>query len=253
MKNTNPAFHYLSWPVQNVVAFTTTLHHPEQLQHSSAYKHFNLGLHVGDDQSCVERNRELLLDYLPFNTAIQWLDQIHGNNVESVENVDNVLTADASITHQKNVALAVMTADCLPIIISSANGKEIAAIHGGWKPLAKNIIERTLLKMHTPVNELYVWLGPCIGSESFEVGEDVYLEFVNSHSTFEKAFILIEGHLLEKKYLANLHLIATIQLELLGIKHIYSLPHCTFSMKEDYYSYRRQNITGRMATIICRL
>lgn len=253
MKNTSPAFHYLSWPVQNVVAFTTTICHPKQLQRLGAYGHFNLGLHVGDNKAVVDMNRALLLDYLPPDTGIQWLEQIHGNNVEYVDNVNDVLIADASITSQKKLALAIITADCLPIVFSSIDGDEIATIHGGWKPLYKNVIEHTISKMQTPVDELYVWLGPCIGAEKFEVGEDVYTDFLSCHHCFIKAFTLIENTTLEKKYLADLHLIATIQLNLLGIENIYSLPHCTFSMEEDYYSYRRQNVTGRMATIICRL
>ena len=163
MKNTSSAFHYLSWPVQNVVAFTTTIHHPKKFKRLGAYGDFNLGFHVGDNSANVEMNRNLLLDYLPSHTAIQWLDQVHGNTVERVDNVRDVFIADASITDQKNVALAIMTADCLPIVISSITGKEIATIHGGWKSLNKNIIEGTVSKMTTPLEELCVWLGPCIG------------------------------------------------------------------------------------------
>lgn len=252
MNHTNSAFHYLSWPVQNVLAFTTTVHHPEQLKTSTCYGNFNLGLHVGDDESVVQSNRDLLFEYLPKNTAIQWLDQVHGNNIEVIQSCSDILIADASITQQKNIALAVMTADCLPIIISTLDGSEVAAIHGGWKPLSKKIIEYTISKMETPVKDLHIWLGPCIGPEKFEVGEDVYQEFVTIDNSFNKAFVAVKSSKNENKYMANLHLIAQIQLEKLGARYIYSLPHCTFSQPNDYYSYRRNKQTGRMTTIICR-
>jgi len=242
----------LSWPVQNVVAFTTTVLHPEQFKQSSCYGNFNLGLHVGDNENVVQSNRNLLLEYLPENTSIQWLEQVHGNNVEVIQTSSDTLVADASITQQKHMALAIMTADCLPIIISSLDGSEVAAIHGGWKPLSKKIIENTISKMKTPIQDLHIWLGPCIGPENFEVGEEVYQEFVSTDSDFKKAFVAVKSSKNENKYMANLHLIAQIQLEKLGAIYIYSLAHCTFSQPNDYYSYRRNKQTGRMATIICR-
>ncbi|XPF96064.1 peptidoglycan editing factor PgeF [Colwellia sp. RE-S-Sl-9] len=252
MNRTNSFFNHVIWPVQNVVAFTTTIHHPNQLEYLSAYGNFNLGLHVGDEENIVLSHRRLLLDYLPANTSIQWLDQVHGNNVEVIKQESEPHIADASTTQQRHIALAIMTADCLPIIISSLDGSDIAAIHGGWKPLSKNIIQHTIQKMKTPANELYVWLGPCIGPEKFEVGEDVYGIFMDQHNEFSRAFTSVDPQEHKNKYLANLQLIAEIQLKHLGVNHIYSLPHCTFSMKDNYYSYRRDNKTGRMATIICR-
>lgn len=242
----------MSWPVQNVVAFTTTLHHPKQLKFPSCYGNFNLGLHVGDNEEVVQHNRNVLLDYLPENTTMQWLDQVHGNNAEVIKSYSDNIIADASTTEQSHIALAIMTADCLPIIISSLDGKEIAAIHGGWKPLSKNIIEQTLLKMKTHNQDLHVWLGPCIGPEKFEVGEDVYKKFLSIGNDFCKAFVAFKSPEGKNKYFANLHLIAQIQLVKLGVQHIYSLPHCTFTQTNDYYSYRRNSKTGRMATIICR-
>lgn len=242
----------MSWPVQNVVAFTTTIHHPSHKEQPLPYGNFNLGLHVGDNEENVQSNRELLLEYLPVNTSIQWLDQVHGSHVEVIEECSSVITADALTTDKKNIALAIMTADCLPIIISSLDGSEVAAIHGGWKPLSKNIIEHTISKMKTPVKDLHVWLGPCIGPDKFEVGAEVVKQFVTEDHKFTKAFIAFNLSTNESKYLGDLHLIAKIQLKKLGVQHIHSLPHCTFSNINDYYSYRRSYKTGRMATIICR-
>jgi YfiH family protein len=235
------------------VAFTTSIEHPNYKQSFSSYGGFNLGLHVGDDEKKVKSNRKLLLEYLPENTSIQWLNQVHGNHVEVIKECSDSITADASNTRQKKIALAIMTADCLPILISSLDGTEVAAIHAGWKPLSKNIIEHTIFKMKTSIQDLHIWLGPCIGPDKFEVGEDVYKQFTLMDKCFDKAFIAFTFSEYENKYLANLHLIAQIQLEKLGAQYIYSLPHCTFSQTNNYYSYRRSHKTGRMASIICRI
>ena len=219
-------------------------------ENHSAYKNFNLGLHVGDCAKQVEHNRQYLQESLPQDTRIQWLEQVHGNTVVGISGVTkNTIFADAMITREKNIALAIMTADCLPILLISNQGDEIAAIHGGWRPLAANIITNTLNKMHTAADEIYAWLGPCIGKEAFEVGSEVQKVFVEQENLFSQAFIKQEND----KYLANLHKIATIQLNGLGIKQISTLPECTYSKPEKYYSYRKNATTGRMATVITLL
>ncbi|MBA6232380.1 MULTISPECIES: peptidoglycan editing factor PgeF [unclassified Colwellia] len=254
----------VEWPVQNVLAFTTTRLVPQQKtlsfnhSHSSAYDQFNLGKHVGDDLEHVNKNRASLLAYLPSNTKIQWLEQVHGNKVVTVESHSiTPLVADAAITRQKNIALAVMTADCLPILLTSIDGNEIAAIHGGWKPLAKNIIAHTLDNMKTANENVIAWLGPCIGQSVFEVGEEVKIVFERQSEKFSLAFVPAEQSVLPKtegnnKYLANLAMIAKIQLNALGINKVYHLNHCTYSDEQQYFSYRRDSITGRMVSIICR-
>jgi YfiH family protein len=263
-KHTKEALHYIDWPVPNVLAFTTTRYYPQKKLTSTVkppftlYDQFNLGDHVGDDPQQVSNNRKLLLDYLPKNTTIQWLEQVHGNNVVIVENHSAIpYIADAAITQNKNITLAVMTADCLPILLTSQDGQEIAAIHGGWKPLAKDIILKTIEAMKSPTQEIVAWLGPCIGETAFVVGTEVKTAFTEKSSTFEQAFTAyttpeIKGAVAEKKYTANLALIAKIQLNVLGINNISHLEHCTYHQNE-YYSYRRENKTGRMATLISRL
>jgi hypothetical protein len=180
---------------------------------------------------------------------IQWLEQVHGNEVVVVSTVNQqAIVADASITREKNIALAVMTADCLPILLSATNGKEVAAIHGGWRSLSANIIEKTLEKMQTKPQDIKAWLGPCIGQGAFEVGAEVKLCFTEQDKNFAQAFI-------EKangKFLCNLHNIAKLKLTALGIEAIASLPECTYENSTKYYSYRKSQTTGRMATIICR-
>ena len=259
LKNINPAFKTIEWPVKNVQAFSTTIYSPvsnqatsnqyTQQQNITTFGDFNLGDHVGDDQYVVNSNRKSLLNFLPNNTDIQWLEQVHGNKVISINQYHKTLTGDALVTSEKKLALSIMTADCLPIILSTIEGKKIAAIHGGWKPLSKNIIDHTVKKMNITPKDLYIWLGPCIGNKVFEVGVDVYNIFNALPLDYTPAFKKISP----TKYLADLHLIARIQLHHLGITRIYAMPECTYTMKNTYYSYRRQNMTGRMATIICRL
>jgi YfiH family protein len=211
------------------------------------YENFNLGLHVGDCANKVKHNRQCLQNLLPVKTRIQWIEQVHGNTVAEIFKVTKeTIIADAMVTREKNIALAIMTADCLPILLISKKGDEIAAIHGGWRSLIGKIIANTIKKMHTAPDDIYAWLGPCIGKEAFEVGSEVEKVFVEQKSAFSQAFIKQENG----KFLASLHKIATLQLNDLDIKHISTLSECTYSQSEKYYSYRKNAITGRMATVI---
>ena len=259
----NP-IHNVEWPVPNVLAFTTTRNNPTSSNQTrlsasnAAFNHFNLGLHVGDDPQQVLTHRHDLLSQLPENTQIQWLEQIHGAKVLSIESHSKqALIADAIITRKKNIALAIMAADCLPILLTAKDGSEIAAIHGGWKPLSKNIIANTINKMTTRNEDICVWLGPCISKLAFEVGEEVKTAFVNQSKSFAAAFTLSlptsdqQYKKSQTKYLADLPLIAKIQLNDLGIENVHHLEHCTYTDESQYFSYRRENITGRMASIIC--
>jgi YfiH family protein len=217
---------------------------------SSPYQAFNLGLHVGDCPEQVNENRRYLQSLLPINAQIQWLNQVHGNEVVELSTISSEpITADAVITREKNICLAIMTADCLPILLASKSGDEVAAIHGGWRPLSANIIQNTMAKMKTPVKDLYAWLGPCISKSVFEVGSEVKAQFVEQCESFKSAFIATS----EGKYLADLHKIAEIQLNVSGIKQISALAECTYSNTDKYYSYRKNAVTGRMATLICPL
>ncbi|WP_440876646.1 peptidoglycan editing factor PgeF [Thalassotalea sp. PLHSN55] len=245
---TTKAFNYVNWPIDNVLAFITTRQHPLGLSGSSApFSHFNLGTHVNERPEDTQANRQTLSQFLPQTSQIQWLNQVHGSDVAYVEHAQaKALTADAAITNKKNISLAVMTADCLPILLAAENGSEVAAIHGGWRPLAAGIIGNTLEKMVSDVKQIRAWLGPCIGKTAFEVGQEVKDMFVEQNSAFAEAFVPhVPG-----KYFADLHFIARIQLQQLGVKTISALSDCTYLDDEQYYSYRRENVTGRMATVI---
>jgi len=249
--------------VNNALAFTTTRLRPiSAVTHSSdnsPYNYFNLGGHVGDCADNVQKNRNTLAEILPNKTKIQWLEQVHGNRVVIInEQVEELIQADAMITQSRYIALAIMTADCLPILLANHDGIEVAAIHGGWRSLAANILSNTLATMESHGDELHAWLGPCIGPKKFEVGKDVKTAFIQKNELFSQAFTKKNIETIhhqpdsETKFLADLQLIAQLQLQLLGIKNITCLPECTFTQKDKYYSFRREQITGRMATIICR-
>jgi YfiH family protein len=275
---TNSAFELVKWPVNlsssldnKVLALQTSRLPPDLSQNSSSspllteqvtstFGGFNLGLHVGDDAERVTHNRNVLNHFISQQLLdqaeklinevdIQWLEQVHGNEVVTVINVnEQAIVADASITRQKNIALAIMTADCLPILLSHRMGTEIAAIHGGWRPLAGNIVAKTIAKMHSSPSDIVAWLGPCIGKDSFEVGEEVKQSFTQLDEEFNDAFVMQDNG----KYLADLQKIARRQLVSLGVNAIASLTKCTYQETETYYSYRKQQITGRMASVICR-
>ncbi len=233
-------------------------------QVSSVFGDFNLGMHVGDNTERVTHNRKVLNSFIShqlFNKTvtsnsgftdevkIQWLEQVHGNEVVTVTSVDEqAMVADASITRQKNIVLAIMTADCLPILLSHKTGREVAAIHGGWRPLAANIIAKTIAKMDSQPSNIVAWLGPCIGKDAFEVGSEVKLAFTHLDVAFKNAFVKQANG----KYLADLHQIARLQLVSLGVTVIASLEECTYQETGKYYSYRKKQITGRMASLICR-
>jgi len=260
-KITNSAIEFVQWPVNSpivkknmgdkILAIQTTRVSPNDFfsDKTSPYQGFNLGLHVGDCAQQVKINRNYLQELLPENTKIQWLEQVHGSEVADISQISKQpVTADAAVTSEQRLCLAIMTADCLPILLVSKSGDEIAAIHGGWRPLAANIISNTLDKMKTPAADIYAWLGPCISKNAFEVGSEVKTKFVREHNCFDSAFTAEANG----KYLADLHKIAKLQLERLGIDQISTLPECTYS-NHKYYSYRKNSITGRMATLICIL
>ncbi|XQW86018.1 peptidoglycan editing factor PgeF [Thalassotalea piscium] len=213
----------------------------------STFDHFNLGLHVSDSASSVLANRENLKNTFPQNTQIQWLEQVHSNNVLITETlITPYPAADAIITHTPNLALAVMTADCLPILLTSISGKEVAAIHCGWRSTVNNIISHTINKMTSMPEDIIAWLGPCISQEYFEVGEEVKAAFTKED--FKLAAFFIENS--NKKYQADLSGIAKFLLQKVGVKTIIQSTECTYANEDKYYSYRRDGVTGRMASVI---
>lgn len=176
-----------------------------------------------------------------------WLKQTHSTRVVQALPEKDEPEADASYTTETNRICVVLTADCLPILICNTEGTQVAAIHAGWRGLAGGIIENTINVFNEPGPNLLVWLGPAIGPQQFEVGIDVYDTFTQKHAESAAAFL---PHT-EGKWLANLYELAKIRLKLLNVEQIYGGNFCTFSQKELFFSYRRdQGKTGRMASLI---
>ncbi|CAM3046836.1 peptidoglycan editing factor PgeF [Pseudoalteromonas distincta] len=213
------------------------------------FKSFNLGYHVGDNKSDVAKNRSLLTELLP-KPAV-WLNQVHSSDVVIVDehfDFDELHNADALYTRLLNQPLAIMTADCLPILLVSDDEKEIAAIHGGWRGLEQGIIKNTLEYFDTKCENINAWLGPAIGANRFEVGAEVFELFQKRSPSFIQAFTLQANG----KYLADIYGIARTLLTQLGVKNITGGDYCTVSQSDLFFSYRRDGQTGRMASLIWR-
>jgi YfiH family protein len=206
----------------------------------------NLGLHCGDDAALVMQNRALLQELLPARPA--WLSQVHGVAVADAAKVEpGVLTvADASFATQGGVVCAVMTADCLPVLFADLDGKVVGAAHAGWRGLAAGVLGETVKAMRAAgAGEITAWLGPAIGKTQFEVGQDVLDAFRGADM---RAFVPYEGR--PGKYLADMNALARGMLANDGVTRVWGGEYCTASERQRFYSYRRDGVTGRLASMI---
>ena len=231
-----------NWPAPpNVFALTTTRVNGFS---TAPFHSNNLGLHVGDNPVHVMANREALASSLNLPGAPEWLEQTHTNICVVVEDEQNRVV-DASITRTPKKVLSVMTADCQPILLCNKQGTEIAAIHAGWKGLANGIIENTLAKMQSSPKDIIAWLGPAICQNCFEVGDDVRDLYLKNYAFAGKSF---KQH--GKKWLADLSGITQEIFLQLSIWSVHASHCCTYESKNEFYSYRRDQQTGRMASLI---
>lgn len=210
------------------------------------YDSLNPATHVGDDEGCVRENRQRIKTMLALPAEPVWLEQTHSNFVINAGQTTTLQQADASVCNEAGVVCAVLTADCLPLLICSTDGKQIAAIHAGWKGLLAGIITNTVNALAT--TEVLVWLGPAIGVACFEVGAEVREMFVAKSTAFAPAFTQTNAN----KYLADIYQLARIELATLGIHAVYGGDFCTVTDQARFYSYRRDTQTGRLATLIWR-
>lgn len=218
---------------------------------SGPYTSLNLATHVGDDATAVAENRRRLRQALGLPSEPCWLQQVHGTQVVSCSTAtptQPVPVADAACTDDAGVVCVVMTADCLPVLLCSADGRSVAALHAGWRGLAAGIIETTARHMPTP--PALAWLGPALGVNAFEVGDDVRAAFLASNPAHAQSF---RAGVVPGKWQADLYGLARRILNNLGISVIQGGVHCTASEPERFFSYRRDGgTTGRMATLIWR-
>jgi YfiH family protein len=212
----------------------------------------NLGEHVGDDPAAVTRNRARLQAGLP--GPICWLQQVHGINVYQADSAvsaqTKLPTADAAITMRAGQVLAIMTADCLPLLLADAQGRIVGAVHAGWRGLAAGVIEATVDAMRARLGEdaeLAAWLGPAIGPASFEVGQEVMAAFCEQDDRASSAFMPGPA---EGKYWCDLYALARRRLVSRGVTRVSGGDLCTVRDPARFYSHRRDRRTGRMASLI---
>ena len=210
------------------------------------YAGLNLGDHVGDDVNCVAANREWLRLKLGLPNPPRWLRQVHGCAVAAAHEPAAACEADAMVAWGPGQVCAVLTADCLPILLCDRAGTRVAAVHAGWRGLAAGVIEAALARLGSPPESLLAWLGPAIGPGAFEVGTEVRECFLARDEQAVAAFTPL-GY---GQWLADLPLLARHRLARLGVRDVRGADLCTFQDARRFYSYRRDGVTGRMASLI---
>jgi YfiH family protein len=237
------------WPVPaRVAALTTTrvggVSNPP-------WDTFNLGSHVGDIAESVHENRALLARAAGFQEQnVAWLRQVHGVDVVEVthQNVNDCPEADASFTREPGLVCAILSADCLPVVMCDQEGSLVGAAHAGWRSLCGGVLENLIAGMNVPEHKLVAWIGPAIGPDKFEVGPEVRDAFITHHSDAHEAFTgdgARPGH-----YMADIFKLARQRLEASGVEAVFGGGLCTVADERRFYSYRRDGQTGRMATLV---
>lgn len=222
--------------------------------HSPApYDSLNLAHHVGDDDTLVGLNREILTAALPAGAGVQWLSQVHGVEVVEANSGGYCPQADASWSRQAGTACTVMTADCLPVLFCTTRGDRVAAAHAGWRGLLDGVLEATVAVLAEEPGQILVWLGPAIGPGAFEVGVEVREGFLAAATAAESA--TVEGCFIPNSanpghFFADLYALARLRLRRCGVEAVYGGGFCTFTDSERFYSYRRDGHTGRMASVV---
>jgi YfiH family protein len=216
------------------------------------YAAFNLGDHVGDAPLAVAENRRILRSEAGLPAEPQWLSQVHGIVVADLDAPGLLAasrgSADAAVTRQAGKVCAILTADCLPVVFTTQAGDSVAAAHAGWRGLAAGVIGATVRAMGEPAQHLMAWLGPAIGPEHFEVGGEVREAMLQADSGAGEAFK--PGS--RGRFMADLPMLVRRQLKQLGVERVYGGGECTYARADRYFSYRRDGVTGRQATLIWR-
>jgi len=234
------------WPAPaSVSAMSTTRHGGVS---TGVYASLNIGTHVGDAEKSVAENRRRLCTELDLHKQPRWLKQTHSAEVSHLDgaNPRQSTTADAAVTQSSDEVCIIMTADCLPVLFCEYSGQTVAAAHAGWRGMAAGILEATIAAMRTPAEEILAWLGPAIGPEVYEVGDEVRAALVKEQPLAEQAFESSSTG----KWLCDLYLLASQRLRRAGIRHIYGGGFCTYTDHERFFSYRRDGECGRMANLI---
>jgi len=210
-----------------------------------SYASFNLGAHCGDQADCVSENRAILRSVLKLSREPSWLEQVHGTDIVDASLVGaKPLQADGVFTQSMNFVCAIMTADCLPLVMTDYKGKQVMAIHVGWRGLAAGIVEKAVKLFDCSASDVQAWAGPCIGPHKFEVGPEVVEQLGGNDAAYQ----LSENG--EGRYYANLSMLVAERLRNCGVEQYSSAGQCTYQNPQHFFSYRREAQTGRMATLI---
>ena len=210
------------------------------------YDQLNVADHVDDIPASVSANRQLLQDVLDLPSVPKWLQQTHSTDVIAAHTMRSERAqADSVYTDSCEHECAVMTADCLPVVLCDDNATCLAVAHAGWRGLIHGVINNTVRMMAKQCAPSYAWLGPAIGPEAFQVGSDVYQIYTQRNSRLTGCFTAIASN----KWTLDMYAAARIILNDLGVRHIYGGDYCTFSDADRFFSYRRDGVTGRMATL----
>jgi YfiH family protein len=237
------------WPAPaNVHAATSTRGGGVSL---GSFDSLNMAGHVGDEPVSVATNRQRLAEILLLPEKPHWLSQVHGTGVISLdEGSIGLPEADASMTQEPGCVCAVLTADCLPVLFCDQAGTRVAAAHAGWRGLAAGVLESTVEALGVPGDQILAWLGPAIGPQFFEVGEEVRQVFVKQNKEASSAFVPSASPDRKGHWLADLYQLARLRLKNVGVTSVYGGGFCTFEDQERFYSFRRDGETGRMASLI---
>jgi YfiH family protein len=207
---------------------------------------FNLAAHVGDDPAAVAENRRRLRTALALPDEPLWLRQVHGTAVaRHAGAAPQDPEADAAVAFEPGRVLAVLTADCLPVVLASRDGRRLGIAHAGWRGLAGGVLEATVAELGVPGETLVAWLGPAIGPAAFEVGDEVRAAFVGADPAAATAFVANA----RGRWQADLHALARRRLGRLGVVDVAGGGECTYAQPDTWYSYRRDRDCGRMATV----
>lgn len=243
MAATDPAWIMPDWVAPaRVRALTTT--RPGGAS-AGPYGSLNLASHVGDAPAAVAANRRRLVDALELPAEPAWLEQVHGTRVLTLDGAPPAEPADAAVTRRPGVVLAVLTADCLPVVLCEENGAAVAVVHAGWRGLAAGVIGAAVRALGGNAARLRVWLGPAIGPAAFEVGAEVREAFMDADAGAAAAFEAIRAG----KWHCDLYALARRRLAAAGIETVSGGEFCTFTDSERFFSYRRDGQCGRMATL----
>jgi YfiH family protein len=234
------------WPAPRGIVAGTTLRGGGVSE--GAYDSLNLGAHVGDSPGNVTENRKRFMAQCRLPAEPLWLMQVHGTEIIVDPDPGHSLTADAILSTAPNTVCAVMTADCLPVLMVNSNGGEVAAAHAGWRGLCNGVLESTVRAFRSPPGQILAWLGPAISQENFEVGDDVLQAFV-AHDAAAGACFLRNAR---GRWQADLYGLARQRLLAAGVHRVYGGGACTFADSERFFSYRRDGNCGRMASFVFR-